>query len=123
MPVGWDERVDVLAERAQQERSAALRYYISCRRAEPETASVLASEELPCRRQRLKREGKRTPARVQWSDGAPKRPIEIHHFYNEGVYAELQRKIEEVARGAREAVEGGEENTAARGCRVGYSRR
>ncbi|KAL3915109.1 MAG: hypothetical protein SGPRY_007371 [Prymnesium sp.] len=53
-----------------------------------------------------KTEGRNALAQVQWPKGAPERPIRIHQLYNEGVYAEVQRKIEEVAGSLREAIKG-----------------
>ena len=86
---------------------AALRY-VSRRRAEPEQKRVLASEELPSRRQHPERVARRRPERVEWPEGAPARPVRISQLFNEGGYTEVQNKIREVALSVREALAAGE---------------
>ncbi|KAL3915057.1 MAG: hypothetical protein SGPRY_007392, partial [Prymnesium sp.] len=79
-----------------------------------EAAEVLASEELPCRRHQPDKRARRPPGQVPWPAGAPARPVRIHQLFHDGVYAEVQQKIREVAASVHAAIVGGEGTLAAK---------
>ena len=92
MPADWPEAGDMFAPKAQDARSAELRY-ISRRRAEAEDGEKLArrpfadphpTPDLPAHAPRL---------RATWPAGAPARPIHIAQLYHPGIYASILAAI------------------------------
>ena len=112
MPQAWDEREDVLAGRADDERAAELKF-ISRRRAEKERDEVLAREELPSRGAPPELVGRPPMPRVEWPTAAPPRPIKIYQLFHPGVYEKVKESIRGIASGVRDAsaqlVSGGEQ--------------
>lgn len=102
MPIAWEEREDVLAGRADGERTADLKF-ISRRRADKERDEVLAKEELPSRGKPPRIEAQPPRQRVDWPRGAPAPPIRISQLFHPGVYEEVQERIRDAASGVREA--------------------
>lgn len=102
MPAAWEERADVLAGRADDERMGELRF-ISRRRAEKERDEVLAREELPSRGEPPRIEARPPMQRVKWPMGAPAWPIRIEQLFYPGVYEEVRATIAEMASGVRDA--------------------
>lgn len=98
----WDERADVLAGRADDERMEELKF-ISRRQAEKERDDVLAREALPSRVEPPRIEARPPMQQVEWPAGAPARSIRIEQLFHPGVYEEVRATIAEMASGVCDA--------------------
>ena len=92
MPAHWPERADVRGAGAEAARQEALRY-VSRRRAESESAEVLAWEPMPQPHPDPEMAAQPLPLPTAWPEGAPARPISIHQLYLPGVYDEIRSTL------------------------------
>ena len=121
LPDSWCERADVFGEAFITARTSAL-CYISRRRAEPESADVLAETPFENPHPTPQLQARPPPERVEWPVGAPPRPIHITQLYNRGVYAEILSAIDDNIReldAVEAALARGESSVSSRWLRYG----
>ena len=102
IPAHWDECSHVTGEQWALRRDEQLRF-ISRRRAEPESAEVLATRPMPTPHVVPDLPALDVQQAAQWPRGAPRRPIHISQLYNVGVYADIRKEICEAADEVAEA--------------------
>ena len=107
IPTHWPEREDVMGERYARVRADPLPY-ISRRRAEPESAEVLARRPMPQPVAPPTTAPKPPRPPTAWPEGCPPRPIRIAQLYHDGVYADIMADVDEVRASCQVGEAGGE---------------
>ena len=92
LPPHWDEREALSGEALTAARADPLPF-ISRRRAEPESAEVLARRPLPLPTVAVATEATSKYRHMDWPAGSPPRPVAAHQLWLDGVYAEIREAI------------------------------
>lgn len=106
MPTSWPERTDRCDTSALEAASAELRY-ISRRKTDAETDDRLTLEELPAPTRPPSIKARPVSWDSNWPSCVPGPPVSIEQLFNQGVCADIQRTIGEVA-AAENAVKRGD---------------
>ena len=92
LPSHWDEREALNGQELATARADPLPF-ISRRRAEPESAEVLARRPLPMASVPVATEATSKYRCMDWPEGSPPRPVTAHQLWLDGVYEEIRDAI------------------------------